>query len=220
MILFSNTYRLALLFVACAAAISGIFVTPSKADTLPPSAFDTVRDYGTTWWTGGSRGSAVWHVKTSRYAMTFDSAALSLTSIFPLEETLPETTALDQPQSEIFPASAPSSSLSATLTASGSSVVIQPAATNTDNTDLLNSGKFYQRRWVKIKTDSGPALDSSQSGYEVIAWPDRVSIICRVVPTSSVTAGSLILTLNLDSIFDELSSSGVAQALAASDGSG
>ena len=220
MILFSNTYRLALLFVACAASISGLFVTPSKADTLPPSAFDTVRDYGTTWWTGGSRGSAVWHVKTSRYAMTFDSAALSLTSIFPLEETLPETTALDQPQSETFPASAPSSSLSATLTASGSSVVIQPAATNTDNTDLLNSGKFYQRRWVKIKTDSGPALDSSQSGYEVIAWPDRVSIICRVVPTSSVTEGSLSMTLNLDSIFDELSSSGVAQALAASDGSG
>lgn len=188
--------------------------------TLPPSAFDTVRDYGTTWWSGGSRGSAVWYVKTSRYAMTFDSAALSLTSIFPLEETLPETTALDQPQSETFPASVPSSSLSATLTASGSSVVIQPAATNTDNTNLLNSGKFYQRRWVKIKTNSGPALNTLKSGYEVIAWPDRVSIICRVVPTSSVTEGSLTLTLNLNSIFNELSSSGVAQALAASDGSG
>lgn len=217
---FSNPYRATLLFAACAAALSGLLVTPSKADTLPPSAFDTVRDYGTTWWTGGSRGSAVWHVKTSRYAMTFDSAALSLTSIFPLEETLSETTALDQPQSETFPASAPSSSLSATLTASGSSVVIQPAATNTDNTNLLNSGKFYQRRWVKIKTNSGPALNSLRSGYEVIAWPDRVSIICRVVPTSSVTAGSLTLNLNLNSIFSELSSSGVAQALAASDGSG
>ncbi len=152
--------------------------------------------------------------------MTFDSAALSLTSIFPLEATVPETTALDQPQSETFPASAPSSSLSATLTASGSSVVIQPAATNTDNTQLLNSGKFYQRRWVQTKTDSGPALDSSQSGFEVIAWPDRVSIICRVVPTAGVTEGSLTMTLNLASIFNQLSSSGVAQALAAPDGSG
>ncbi len=193
---------------------------PSKANTLPPSAFGMVRDYGSTWWAGGSRGSAVWHVKTSRYAMTFNSGSLSLTSIFPLEETLPETTALDQPQSESFPASAPSSSLSATMTSSGSSVVIQPAATNTNNTHLLNNGKFYQRRWVKIKTNSGPALNTAQSGYEVIAWPDRVSIICRVVPTSSVTGGSLTMTLNLDSIFDELSGSGVAQALAATDDSG
>ncbi len=215
------SYRITSFSSVASASSSVVQATfTSKVNTLLPAAFAAVRDYGTTWWTGGARGQAVWHVQTSRYAMTFNSGSLSLTSIFPLEERLPETTALVQPQSESFPASAPSSSLTTTLTASGSTVSIQPNATNTKNTQVLNNGKFYQRRWVKIKTNSAPALNTLRSGYEIIAWPDRISIICRVVPTASVTGGKLKMTLNLNSIFDELSSRGVAQALSADDGSG
>jgi hypothetical protein len=205
------------------ASASSSVVTASMAtaaNTLPPASFANVGDYGTMWWTGGVRGQRVWHIKTSRYGMTFAADSLNLASIFPLSDSIPETEALVQPQSESFPAAAPTSSLSASLTASDSTVAFSPLSTSIKDSQLVANGKFFQRRWQKIKTDSGPALDPLLSGYEICAWPDRVSIVCRVVPTASVTNGSLQMTLDLEDIFNTLSNSGSAMALASSSGSG
>ncbi|MEI8039705.1 MAG: Calx-beta domain-containing protein, partial [Verrucomicrobiota bacterium] len=190
------------------------------ANTFPPLAFSSARDYGAMWWRGGVRGERVWQIKTSRYAMSFDCDALNLTTIFPLSAYLPETAALVQPNDQSFPASAPVSSLACSLTASGTQYAIQTASINRADAQLVDSGKFFQRRWQKVKTTSGPALDPVQSGLEICAWPDRVSITCRVIPTVDVPAGQMDLTLSFQNIYHILSSSGLAQAFGATDGSG
>ena len=195
-------------------------VVLSGSNTFPACAFQNVSDYGMMWWRSGVRGERVWQIMTSRYALTFDCDALSLTTIFPLADSIPEATALVQPNTTSFPASAPASSLSCTLTASGSTIAIAANSTNNNDAHLLECGKFFQRRWQVIKTASGPVLSATQSGLEICAWPDRLSIVYRVIPTSDVASGGLDMTLSLQNIYNLLSSSGAAQALAANDGSG
>lgn len=192
----------------------------SGANAFPPTAFQNVRDYGTMWWRSGVRGERIWQIKTSRYAMTFDCDSLNLSTIFPLATYLPEETALVQPNDQSFPTGTPATSLSCTLTAAGTTVPVRAKSNNNDDAHLLESGKFYQRRWQKIKTTSGPALSATQSGLEICAWPDRVSIVCRVVPTTDVAAGGLDLTLDFQDIYEAVASRWGAHALAAANGSG
>jgi hypothetical protein len=210
-------YRLVAYNAVVSASTGAVEATSiSGPNAFPASAFLNTRDYGTMWWRAGVRGERVWQIQTSRYAMTFECDSLNLSTIFPLSSYLPETTALIQPNEQSFPAS----SLALNLTASGSSFGIGAYSTNNDDAHLLESGKYFQRRWQKIKTTSGPALNATQSGLEVCAWPDRVSIICRAVPTDEITAGGLHMTLTFGDIYKILSSSGAAKALAAADGSG
>ena len=199
-------------------AVSALETSGSNA--FPASAFLNTRDYGAMWWRSGVRGERVWQIKTSRYAMTFACDSLNLSTLFPLSTSIPEAEALVQTNSVSFPASAPASSLSCALTASGSTIAINANSTSNDDAHLLECGKFYQRRWQKVKTASGPALSSTQSGVEICAWPDRVSIVYRVVPTSDISGGSLDLTLGFQNIYTILSSIGAANGLAAADGSG
>lgn len=191
------------------------------ANAFPPESFRNVRDYAMMWWRSGVRGERVWQIKTSRYAMTYACDTLNLATIFPLEQYLPETAALVQPNGQSFPASVPASTLACTITAAGSTHAINAFSTNNDDAQLIESGKFYQRRWQKIKpATGGPALSPTQSGLEVCAWPDRVAIICRAVPTGEVTSGALDLTLGFPADYHVLATGGAASGLAAADGSG
>jgi hypothetical protein len=189
-------------------------------NTFPPVAFENVKDYGMMWWRSGWRGERVWQIKTSRYAMTFDADSLNLANIFPLSSNISETEALIQPNELSFPVSAPASSLACTISSSGSSHPIQTLTPKAGSSHLVDSGKFFQRRWQKIRTTSGPTLHPVQSGLEICAWPDRVSITCRVIPTADVPAGQLDLTLSFQKVYQILTSSGLAHAFGAPDGSG
>jgi len=212
------SYRLVAYNAFVSASTGAVEATSiSGSNAFPASAFLNTRDYGTMWWRSGVRGERVWQIQTSRYAMTFACDSLNLSTIYPLSTYLPETTALVKATEE----NSPASSLSLNLSAAGSSFGIGAFSTNNDDAQLIESGKLFQRRWQKIKTTTGgPALNDKQSGLEVCAWPDRVSIICRAVPTGEVADGQLRMTLTFGDIYKILSSSGAANALAAADGSG
>ena len=190
-------------------SVTATFV--SGSNTFPPGAFANIADYGMMWWRSGVRGEHVWQVRTSRYAMTFYGDTLNLTTLFPIPAYIPETQALVQPISQSIPDSAPVCSSAFTLTAAGTTSAIAASDTSTSSQQLLENGKFYQRRWQKIKTTSRIVLDSTNSGLEVCAWPDRVSVVCRVIPTTDVASGSLDMTLSLQSIYNILSGWGTHQ---------
>jgi autotransporter-associated beta strand protein len=191
-----------------------------ESNGFPAAAYGNVKDYGMMWWRSGLRDERVWQIKTSRYAMTFAADSLSLTNIFPLPTYISETEALVQSNELSFPASAPVSSLACSITSSGTQHSVEAFNHTTGSSHLVDSGKFFHRRWQKIKTTSGPDLNTTLSGLEICAWPDRISITCRVIPTNDVTSGQLDLTLDLANIYNILSSSGLAHSFAAGDGSG
>ncbi len=193
----------------------------STSNSLPEDAFANIRDYGAMWWVDGVRSaSRIWRIKTSRYALSFTADSLTPTSIFPLSSYVPEAEALVETEAQAFPGSVPAAGLVCKLGSAGTTNTIVACSANNDDSQLVESGRFYQRRWQKIKTNAGPALNSTQSGLETCSWPDRVSFVYRVVPASGVTAGALDLTLSLGAAYSNLLTNGTAQALVAADGSG
>jgi hypothetical protein len=195
---------------------------PVYAEALPIECYDNVADYGFMWWVDGVRSSSrIWRIKTSRYGMSFTADSLTPTTLFPLTSGyLSESDALVETETQAFPASAPAVGLVCKLGSGGTTNNIVAYSTNIDDSQLIENGKFYQRRWQKIKTNAGPGLDALKSGLEICSWPDRVSFVYRVIPTTSVTAGGLTQTFSLSAAYNVLVTNESATALASSDGSG
>ncbi len=96
---------------------------------------------------------------------------------------------------------------------------------NYASSKIVDTGKFFQRRWMEnIGFESGaPAMVTSgayRSGVEFAAWPDRLAIIFTVRPAESIVNGALSITLDLDDLYSELYSESGAFALADPDGRG
>jgi Protein of unknown function (DUF1501) len=217
----SLTYRVTVGSGPLASSATASLLTPARSPkSMPDEAYANTRDFGMLWWRDGVRGARVWCVKTSRYTLGFDADTLSLITIFPHSTRADEAATLVEENSVSIPASAPASTLACQFIGNGGTHPVQAYSTNLDDSHLVENGRFYQRRWQKVKTAAGPALNDLQSGLEVCAWPDRVSFVLRLIPTAAVTKGQMNMTLNLADVFGTLTSSGAMQALARSDGSG
>lgn len=201
-------------------ATAGMFTPARSPRSMPDDAYANTRDFGMLWWRDGVRGARVWCVKTSRYALRFEADSLNLTTIFPHGTRADEAATLLEANAVSIPASAPASTLACQFIGNGGTHAVQAFSSDLDDSHLVENGRFYQRRWQKVKTAAGPALNHLQSGLEVCAWPDRVSFVLRLIPTAAVTNGQMTVSLNLADVFGTLTSSGAMQALARSDGSG
>ncbi len=202
---------------------STLYLVTDINKALPAQAFSNVKDYGFMWWINETRiSSNSWRIKTSRYALSFAYRDLNLNAIFPLAAPVSEAVAQTESETNSFPASAPVSISTCTLIASGvTNTLVACSTSSVNNAQFIEAGQFFQHRWDKIRTTNGPTgLNTNQSGVEVCAWPDRVSIMYRVVPTNSVTSGSLDFKLKLGAAYKTLVTNGVNKALKAADGSG
>ncbi len=190
-----------------------------SASSLPPAVFSNVRDYGYMWWQNGML-EPVYHIKTSRYAMAFHTSALGPTALFPLLSPLSESGALMESGADSFPPSSPPVTFACRVIANGTTNLVQAAGADNHDTQLVECGKFFQRRWHKVSIPGGPALDGRKSGLEVAAWPDRISFVLRLVPTNAVANGQIEMTLGLTNVYSLLLTNGMGRALLAADGTG
>jgi hypothetical protein len=186
--------------------------------TFSSQAFANVRDFGYTWWQNGM-AAPVYAIKTSRYALSFNTAKFTPTAFFPLGSLPSETAVLGESQASSFPPSPPVT-FGCSLIANGVTNAVTAVSTNNTDVQLVECGKFFQRRWHKVTLSGGPALNSQLSGLEVAAWPDRISFVLRLVPTNAVTNATLSMTLGLTNAYDILLTSGDGSALKAADSSG
>jgi len=169
---------------------------PAPAADSPPDAralSGHVKDYTFMWWTHGLRDERkVFSIQTSRYTLQFDVPAFQLTHLTPLKTALPEAAVLVQKGDAVF--GAPDASLACTLRSGGDVFAAAGASRNIEDSHLVESGRFFQRRTVnKIAWAKGaPAAEGS---LEIAAWPDRLAILLRVTPSQAVAGGALEMTL-------------------------
>lgn len=188
------------------------------AKTLPGPAFANVRDYGYLWWQNGLN-DPVYRLKTSRYAMSFHAATLSPTVLFPLTIPPSESAALVESSAAGFPPSPPVA-LSCRVVADGTTNTVTATSSPIRDAQLVECGKFFQRRWHKVSLPGRPALNPYQSGLEVAAWPDRLSFVLRLTPTNTVSNGAMEMTLSVTNAYATLLTNGAGSALQAADGTG
>jgi hypothetical protein len=185
---------------------------------FPDGAFANVRDYGYMWWQNGL-STPVYSIKTSRYGISFNTTNLSLASFFPIGHPPAEADVLSETELASFPPSPPVD-FSCVIIAEGVTNAVVPASANNADVQLVECGKFFQRRWHKVKFDNGPALNSALSGLEVAAWPDRISFVLRLTPTNAVENATVEMTLGLTNAYGTRLALESGLALKAPDGSG
>lgn len=188
------------------------------AKALPGAVFANVRDYGYLGWQNGLN-DPVYRIMTSRYGMSFHATTLGPTALFPLLNPPSESAALMENGAVSFPSSS-SVTFSCRVTAGGATNTVGPTHSAIRDAQLVECGKFFQRRWHKVSLPGGPALNGQQSGLEVAAWPDRLSFVLRLVPTSAITNGMMEMTLGLTKAYAMQLTNGLGSALQAADGTG
>ncbi len=188
------------------------------AKALPGSAFANVRDYGYMGWDNGLN-DPVYRIKTSRYAMSFQTTTLGPTALFPLLNPPSESAALVESIAAGFPPS-PKVAFGCRVSGNGTTNSVTATSSPIRDAQLVECGKFFQRRWHKVSLPGGLALNPQQSGLEVAAWPDRLSFVLRLVPTNTITNGMIEMTLGLTNAYATLLANGPGSALQRTDGTG
>ena len=179
--------------------------------------FANVSDYGYLWWPDGP-AAQVYEIETSRYALWFNVTNLSPVALFPLTHPPPESTALAENSPGSFPP--PPVSFACKVVANGVTNTVTSTGANFRDAQLVECGKFFQRRWHKLGLPGGPELNTNQSGLEIAAWPDRVSFVLRIVPAKTITGGVLEMRLGLTNLYHSILTNGAATALQAADDTG
>ena len=192
--------------------------TNSPSPFLPGMIFTNVQDYGFMWWSNNLTAASHYAIKTSRYALLFNAVTLTPTALFPLSNPSPEATVLTESQAASFPPS-PLVTFSCQVVTNSVTNGITSFTGSPSDAQLVECGKFFQRRWHTVKA-GGLLLNTNTSGLEVAAWPDRLSLVLRLVPSNTVPNATLQMTLGITNKYNTLLTSGAGQALAAADGSG
>ncbi len=187
----------------------------ANAKSPPPAApFANVKDYGYMGWVNGLQ-SPDFRIQTSRYVLNYNHSAFGPTALGLLAVAPTEAIALQVGVEPNLPVM-----LTCNVGGNGSVHAVAPESNKLFGTQVVESGKFFQRRWQKGVIPGGITTDSTITGLETAAWPDRLSLVLRVSPTEAVTAGFLEMTLKLPAAYARLVSHGSVQALVAVDGSG
>ena len=185
--------------------------------SLPAMVFTNVQDYGFMWWSNGIAGPH-YAIKTSRYGLLFNAATLTPTALFPVSNPAPEAAVLTESHAASFPPS-PLVTFSCQVVTNNVTNGITSFTGSPSDAQLVECGKFFQRRWHKVKA-GGLLLNTNTSGLEVAAWPDRLSLVLRLMPSNTVPNATLQMTLGISNMYNTLLTSGAGQALVAADGSG
>lgn len=202
-----------------ARVISRLLLVPvfsSMALAAPPLAapFAAVREYGYMHWVDGLRDPN-FRIQTSRFLLNYDHRAFGPSSLRPLAHAPDEASAL-------FVYEAPGAPLgfSCTIAGNGLSGAFTAASPDLRTSQIIESGKFFQRRWQPASLPAGIAADPARTGLETAAWPDRISFVLRLTPAAPVAGGLLTMALDLPDGYRLLPGEGPVRALVAADGSG
>lgn len=150
-------------------------------------------DYTYMWWTHGLRDERkTFSIQTNRFAIQFDVPRLQLTHLLPIEDPPAMSDALAQRNADIF--GSPNASLCFTLEANGRKYEATGASPRYENCQLIESGRFFQRRLIQgIRWQAGaPKTDTE---CEIAAWPDRLTLLLRVTPSNGLEDGALRIAL-------------------------
>jgi len=214
------TYRITATNVIGSSPAASVVAKTAAEDpgAIPGPAFTNVRDFGYMWWTNGT-ASPVYAIRTSRYGLLFNTASLTPTALSPLANSSSEASALIESSAQgLLPL--PPVKLACRCIQNGGTNAVAPASLNSSDVQLVECGKFFQRRFQKVALAGGPALNSQLSGLEVAAWPDRLSFVLRLAVANPTTNAILEMTLGLTNAYSVLQTSGAGSALMAADGSG
>ena len=192
----------------------GLLLPTAVAAEPGGGVFANVKDYGFMNWLDGLRAPD-FRIQTSRYVLNYHHPSFGPTALTPLAGAVPEERALtfDAPPG-------PPVSFSCKVTGNGSTHPAVAASADLRSSQIVESGKFFNRRWQTGAVPGGVACEPSHTGLETSAWPDRVSFVFRFTPMAAVADGCLEMTFDLPDAYSKCLHKGDVHALGTTGGAG
>ena len=195
-------------------------VTSIKAQSIAYKCFDNQNDYSYMWWLKTIKNNnKIFGIKTNHYAISFDYENLNVSSLSINKSQKTESEALRESNDESFPAGN-TSQLSFGMTSDNRTYIVQAYSQNIDNCQLIETGKYFQRRFINNLFDLD-GCNINKSGLEISSWPDRFSFILRATPNSELFNRGLYIDFTFPANYSVLLEKGDVKALKdPKDGSG
>ena len=131
-----------------AIVVVGLAACPCAAGDIRESVLANASDYSYMWWANGLRDEAkVFNIQTSHYAMSFDYGRMQLTHLTPLTDAPEMSRALVMGNKAVFGKG--NIALECALHAGGGQFrIAAPKRVDPSNCHLVESGRFFQRRYL------------------------------------------------------------------------
>jgi hypothetical protein len=179
-----------------AALLTIIAIGPNaSAENIRQSVLANSSDYTYMWWANGlGDRTKAFNIQTNRYAMSFDYGKMQLTHLTPLTDAPTLSKAMTMGNKAVF--GKRDITLECTLRSDGRSFrIAPPKRVNTHDCQLIESGRFFQRRYL-TNLNWGAGAPKTNSGLEIAAWPDRLLLMLHIAPEANITAGAIEMTLS------------------------
>jgi hypothetical protein len=188
----------------------------SFSTELIAGVWSNVDEYTYMWWAKGLRDSdQVFDIQTSGYGLSFDYNDFDIVTFAPIANPPAEADVLTQDNTIID--NLPAAHLRCMVESGGVQYSAVSTGGQTANCMLVESGKYFQRRWMEdINLESG--APAGQMNFEIAAWPDRISFILYFTPQVAISNGALLMELDLDDAFSTVMQSGIVKGLADAQG--
>jgi len=173
-----------------------------SAETVP--VWDA-RDYTFLWWANGWRNQqpvsqALLCVQTGRYGLALDVDRAEIVHFGRIARPPVYVAAASQGNAAVF--ALPKSDLDLAVTVGGRRYVCARAVTNRQDSAnfpvrIIESGRFVQRcdlLQLAFVDARGETL-AAEGRLELVAWPDRLSLILEVTPRTALPGGELSVSL-------------------------
>jgi len=141
-------------------------------------------------------------VKTNRYAFIFDYEKLNFEKMLIKEEDKSYMENFQLSTNDLF-TKFDSPGLSFGIETYGQLFPCNLSSLRTEDCQLVHSGRFLQHRFINwIPGLTG--CDPHQSGLEIVASSDRLSLLLRVVPQVNLRSKSVVIRFTLPAYFREI----------------
>jgi hypothetical protein len=200
-----------------------LFLFPAhqvQAQSIPFACFDKQQDYSYMWWMKTIKaGNKIFAIKTSHYALSFDYSNLNLSNLLINKTPASGDSVWKESNKESFPEAHPCQ-IKFGIESDAGLDWCGPTDRNIDNCQLVESGRYFQRRFMTHLT-SLSGFDVFNSGLEISSWPDRFTLIFRATPEVDLQNKGLEMQFTFPEEYSVLLEEGDVKALKnPSDGSG
>ncbi|MDR2756901.1 MAG: hypothetical protein LBC20_14475 [Planctomycetaceae bacterium] len=169
---------------------------------------DSSSRYAFMWWVNSIKESLPpqFAVKTDQYAFLFDYEKLNFRNLLIKKENRSAEEILRLQHGTIFneteiPA------LSFGIESGNKFQPCRSSSMRTEDCQLIYSGRFLQRRFINLIPDL-TGCNPYQSGLDIIAWSDRLTLILRAIPLSDWRDKSIVVQFTVPNIYRELPAKG------------
>ena len=156
----------------------------------PSDCMPAVTDYAYMWWVHGWRSPAkVLAFQTGHYGMAIDVRKVEVLHLGAIAKSLPAEQAVEQGNEAIF--SLPPGRVSLEVIVDGTTYTC--AGSEAPASRLIDSGRFLQRADIEhlVFQDAAGRRLPAVGRLEIVAWPDRLSLLLEITPSQRLANASL-----------------------------